>query len=69
MYLAEFALTGTAELSNELLIHASSETVAKNFAKAYAQHWGIDLFAFTPLSEQQVRQCRLWHQSVVLTSA
>lgn len=67
MYLAEFAFPGTTELSNEVLIHAPSETEARKFAKSYARHWGIDLFAFTSVSERQVQTCRLWQQFVVLT--
>lgn len=56
MYLAEFAFPGTTELANELLLQTSSEGEAKTFAEAYAQNWGMELFALTPVSDRQMRQ-------------
>jgi hypothetical protein len=66
MYLAEFVLKGTSELTNELLIQAPSEIEAKDYAQKYAFHWGMDLFSITPVSEQQVRSCRLISKSVII---
>lgn len=67
MYLAEFAIAGTAQLAKELLIQAPSQDCAQSFAQDYASHWGVELFSITPMTEQQVRASRLMNQAVVLT--
>jgi hypothetical protein len=69
MYLAEFAIKGTSELANELLIQAPSEMDAQTYAQKYAFHWGMDLFSVTPVTEQQVRSFHLMHKSVIIRTA
>ncbi|BAU43123.1 hypothetical protein [Leptolyngbya sp. O-77] len=69
VYLAEFAYLGTTELADELLIQAESAKQARRFAKEYAAHWGIELFAITQATKQQVRLYRLLGRSVLLSAA
>jgi hypothetical protein len=59
MYLAEFAVAGTTELADELLINATSEDKAKIYAQEYASHWGVELFSCMPITEKQVRSFHL----------
>ena len=66
MYFAEFSLPGTTELINELLIQATSEAIATQFAQEYASHWEVELFALTYPTKQQMRLCCLMGNTVKL---
>jgi hypothetical protein len=66
MYLAEFAVAGTTELANELLINAASEDKAKIYAQEYASHWEVELFSLMPITEKQVRSFHLLGRSLTV---
>jgi hypothetical protein len=69
MYVAEFAFPGTTELVNDLLLQATSEGAAKNFAQEHASHWGMEVFSLRQATEQQIRQYFLLGKAVVLEPA
>jgi hypothetical protein len=67
MFLVEFAIAGTQELSSEMLLYAQSAEQARKFASDYASNWGMEVFAVTPITEQQVVNSRLQHRSFFLS--
>ena len=55
VYLAEFAVVGTMELADEILICSDSEEEAQLFALHYASNWGIDLHALRPARRHHIQ--------------
>lgn len=59
VYLAEFALVGTLELADEILIFSKSKEEAKLFAIQYASNWGMDLYSLRLAKKQYLQtSCR-----------
>ncbi len=69
MYLAEFALHGTTELADELLIQAPSQGLAHTFAQEYASNWGLDLFSLTPADDRQIKLYRRMGRAITIQEA
>jgi hypothetical protein len=65
-YLVEFALTGTPELANELLIYAPSEAQAQEFAQKYGAQWGLEVFSLVVATEEQIRMYSLMGKTVTI---
>ncbi|MEB3355991.1 MAG: hypothetical protein VKK04_04645 [Synechococcales bacterium] len=57
--MAEFTLTGTEELVDELLIQANSVEEAETIARNYASNWELDLYNLQAATERQIRMHRL----------
>jgi hypothetical protein len=66
MYLVEFAIAGTHQLSSELLVCTQSAEQAQEFAHEYASNWGMEVFAVTHLTEQQLKASRLQCRPVLI---
>ena len=66
VYLAEFAVVGTLELADEILIYSDSEEDAQLFALHYASNWGIDFHSLRRANERHIQSAshkRWMHQS------
>ena len=66
VYLAEFAVVGTLELADEILIYSDTEEEAQLFALHYASNWGIDFHSLRRANERHIQSAsrkRWLHQS------
>ena len=55
VYLAEFAVAGTMELADEILICSESKEDAHLFALHYASNWGVDFHSLRIATERHMR--------------
>lgn len=65
VYLAEFAVVGTLQLADEILIYSDSKEDAQLFALHYASNWGMDFHSLRLANEQHIQSAsrqRWMHQ-------
>ncbi|MEM9214239.1 MAG: hypothetical protein AAGD25_07815 [Cyanobacteria bacterium P01_F01_bin.150] len=64
VYIAEFAVLGTMELADEILICSDSKEDAHLFALHYASNWGVDLHSLRVATDQYIKAAKNYKYSI-----